>query len=139
MPKLSILLVEDDEVDIKIYKRTFEKQELNCIFNVAENGVDALEKLRKLDPIDLPQVMLVDINMPLMSGLELLAEIKKDEKLKKILVYMLTTSSNDADVNKAYLHGAAGYLQKPFGSDDFQTMASTMRAAWSVFLYPTTV
>ena len=89
---LSIMLVEDDEVDIMNVKRAFKKNNITNPIMVARNGLEALDMLTK-PGIALPKVIILDINMPRMNGIEFLKEIRKDEKLKMISVFVMTTSN----------------------------------------------
>jgi CheY-like chemotaxis protein len=112
---VKILLVEDDEIDAEALSRELKKQNISNQVHRAASGIDALEMLRgenqrqKLEP---PYVMLVDINMPRMNGLEFLKEVRKDHALRESIAFILTTSSREADVAQAYELNAAGYFLK---------------------------
>jgi CheY-like chemotaxis protein len=120
---INVLLVEDDEMDVEAIRRVFKKKNIgNPLFH-ATCGVDALAMLRGEgghEKIPQPYVLLVDINMPQMNGLDFLSEVRRDGKLKNSVAFMLTTSSRDADVERAYELNAAGYFLK----DDLGTLAS---------------
>ena len=110
-----ILLVEDDDIDIEAVRRALKKANVaNPLFN-ARDGVEALEVLTgkggAQTPVQ-PCVMLLDINMPRMNGFQLLKEMRQDERLKKNIVFMLTTSSRNEDKTAAYELNAAGYILK---------------------------
>ena len=101
---LSILLVEDDEVDIKNLKRAFKKVNIGNPLFVARDGVEALEMLRangedRLQPR--PKIVLLDINMPRMNGIECLTEIRKDPALHALSVFIMTTSPGTAPTSRA--------------------------------------
>ncbi|MGF1475622.1 MAG: response regulator [Geminicoccaceae bacterium] len=113
---MNILLVEDDEIDALVVRRAF--SELGVPFDLvnAHDGVDALERLRGSDghpPVPRPRLVLLDLNMPRMTGIEFLSELRADESLRSTLVFVLTTSSDQRDILKAYDHNVAGYIVKP--------------------------
>lgn len=115
-PKImDILLVEDDEVDVEAVRRMLRKNNiLNTVYE-ARDGVEALEMLTErhagATPLQ-PCVMLVDINMPRMNGLQLLEAVRGDERLRDNIVFILTTSSREEDRAKARDLSAAGYVTK---------------------------
>jgi CheY-like chemotaxis protein len=109
-----ILLVEDNEGDILLTLEAFKESKLEKQISVARNGLEALDFLHQKNSfIDTqkPDLILLDINMPIVSGLEVLEEIKKDKNLKKIPVIMLTTSSNQKDIEKAYSNHCNSYVK----------------------------
>ena len=114
-----ILLVEDDYVDTMAVKRVLRE------FNTANdlvcslNGEDALEYLRGKDN-KMPCLILLDLNMPRMNGLEFLRTIKADEALKGIPVVVLTTSNDEQDMTRSFELGAAAYIVKAFGYGEFR-------------------
>src|SRR5690606_23392536 len=102
---VNILLVEDDEVDIMNVQRAFKKNRITNALYITRNGLEALELLRGkggqvVSP--LPKIILLDINMPKMGGIEFLQELRKDEKLKSLSVFVMTTSNEDKDKIAAY-------------------------------------
>lgn len=131
----SILLVEDDQVDVMNVKRAFKKNNIKTPLYVAWDGIEALEMLRGARQGELeifPKIILLDINMPRMNGIELLREIRGDERLSKLLVFVLTTSSNDEDIINAYSLNVAGYILKPVTFDKFVEAVSTLRSFWEL-------
>lgn len=116
MPEnISILLVEDDEVDVEAVKRQFKKHDIQNPVYHAISGVEALNILRgddEKEKLARPYIMLIDINMPRMSGLDLLKEVRSDKSLKESIAFILTTSSRDTDIAAAYELNAAGYFLK---------------------------
>ena len=111
---INILYVEDDDIDVQNLKRSFKKAGVKNPLFIAENGVVALEMLRGNQALcPQPRVVLLDINMPKMNGLEFLAEIRKDESLRRLLVFVLTTSDQERDLMAAYDSQVAGYIVKP--------------------------
>ena len=108
----SILLVEDDAVDVMTVKRSLKELKVVNQLEVAENGEEALTLLR--DPLyDKPCIILLDLNMPKMTGLEFLRIVKRDERLKRIPVVVLTTSTDEQDKIESFNLGVAGYIIKP--------------------------
>lgn len=111
---IPILLVEDDEIDSLAIRRQLQKARLeNPLFNVCD-GIEALDLLtgNGTDKLPQPCLILLDINMPRLNGFGLLEAIQQNEHLKKNIVFMLTTSSREEDVNKAYRLNASGYVLK---------------------------
>ena len=113
--KALILLVEDDEIDTEAVKRALQKEKISNTCISACDGVEALDLLtgsNGRNKIQQPCVILLDINMPRMDGLQFLQEIRKNESTKQNVVFMLTTSSRDGDKTAAYNLQAAGYILK---------------------------
>ncbi|MCJ8279817.1 MAG: response regulator [Rivularia sp. ALOHA_DT_140] len=138
---LNILLVEDDEVDIMNVQRAFKKVNiLNPLF-IANNGLEALRMLRgtKDDSATIPherRLILLDLNMPKMGGIEFLQNLRNDYKLKSIPVVVLTTSKQDRDLVEAYNLNVAGYLLKPVDFNHFIELMSTLNKYWSLSEMP---
>lgn len=133
---LNILLVDDDEVDVMNVQRAFKKANITSPVYVAGNGIEALEMLR--GPV-LPQarrLVLLDINMPKMNGIELLREVRKDPLLKALCIVVLTTSNEDRDRIDAYQLNVAGYLLKPVTFIDFVDLVSTLTKYWTLMEMP---
>lgn len=107
-----IMVIDDDEDDRKMFCRSLREAggEIGCLR--ASNGKDALEYLLRCEN-SLPEIIFLDINMPVMTGWEFLAKIKKESRLKSVPVIMFSTSSNQRDVQIAYDLGVAGYCVKP--------------------------
>lgn len=110
-PKIppAILLVEDDVIDTEAVRRALRRAAIDNPLHIARDGVEALETLRTLNQ---PCLMLVDINMPRMNGLQLLQELRKDPDLRQNVVFMLSTSALGEDKISAYKLNAAGYILK---------------------------
>lgn len=129
--EVNILVVEDDQIDIESLKRLFAKGNIkNPVFYVG-NGVEALELMRGENTkyrISKPYIILLDINMPLMNGLELLGELRSDEKLKSSLVFVLTTSPREEDKRRAYSLNVAGYFLKK----DTKELITLLNNYWKI-------
>lgn len=112
---IHILLVEDDEIDVEIVQRAFQKQQINHPIVHASNGHEALQILRGADNypcLPQPYLILLDINMPRMNGIEFLQMLRQDVTLKWSIVFVLTTSNQEADKIAAYNEQIAGYFLK---------------------------
>lgn len=134
---LTILLVEDDEVDIMNVKRAFKKNNISNPLLVAHNGIEALEVLRSTDSDSpKPKIILLDLNMPRMGGIEFLKEIRQDPALSKLSVFVMTTSNEDGDKIDAYNLNVAGYILKPLSMDRFIAAVSTLKSYWTLCEYP---
>lgn len=133
MKKIEILLVEDNEGDIVLTTEAFEECEFNSNINVARNGKEALNYLALEDGraiIDLPDLILLDINLPLLNGHEVLQHIKQNERTKHIPVIILTTSSSSNDINATYNNQANCYITKPADINDFFDVINSLGKFW---------
>jgi CheY-like chemotaxis protein len=134
--KLNILLVEDDEVDIMNVQRAFKKNNiLNPLF-FASNGLEALEMLRGNDGQSsvIPEhrrLILLDLNMPKMGGIEFLQQLRADPVLHNIPVVVLTTSDQDCDRMDAYKLNVAGYILKPVTFGNFVEAMDALNRYWT--------
>jgi len=136
---VNILLVEDDEVDVINVQRAFKKNHINNTLHVAGNGLEALAMLRGdgvAPMIPRPKIILLDINMPRMNGLEFLAALRADPELKCISVFVMTTSNDEGDRIAAYDLNVAGYILKPVELDSFIQAVSTLDLYWSLIEMP---
>lgn len=134
-----ILLVEDDEVDVMNIHRAFKKNKIVNPLHVAGNGLEALEMLRREGADALaqrPKIILLDINMPRMNGIEFLRELRADPRLQAISVFVLTTSNQDRDKFDAYNLNVAGYILKPVDFDKFVGAVTTLDLYWSLIEMP---
>jgi len=112
---VTLLLVEDDEIAIACVRRVFARHQPGYPIRVAHDGVEALELLRSVDPtgaVARPYLILLDLNMPRMNGIEFLHALRDDPALRDSIVFMLTTSDASRDMVAAYSHNIAGYLIK---------------------------
>ena len=124
---IHILLVEDDPVDAESIMRTFKRHQINTPFTHVVDGIEALHALRGehgYDPLPKPYIILLDINMPRMNGLEFLSALRRDPTLRQSVVFVLTTSNREEDIMAAYNQQIAGYLLKAKVSEDFWTLSN---------------
>ena len=138
---INILLVEDDEVDVMNVKRAFKKYKITNPLYIAGNGVEALKMLRSQDgqPPEVPEtrrIILLDLNMPKMNGIEFLHEIRKSETLKRTPVIVLTTSDEDKDRIEAYNLNVAGYILKPVTFVNFAGVMVALNKYWALCEMP---
>ncbi|MBN1235610.1 MAG: response regulator [Methanotrichaceae archaeon] len=115
--EIKIMLVEDNLEDAVVTKRVLKHNKLDKGLVIATNGKEALAALQNKTNAYLPQLILLDINLPDISGIDLLTCIKKDENLRNIPVVILTGSNEDQDIQKSYDLGASSYLVKPISND----------------------
>ena len=138
--RVNILLVEDDEVDIMNVQRAFKKNNITNPLYIANNGIEALDMLRgtegrdKVTPI--PRIILLDINMPKMNGIEFLKELRSDPGLHSISVFIMTTSNDDKDKLDAYNLNVAGYIVKPVSFEKFVMAVSVLNSYWKLCEMP---
>jgi CheY-like chemotaxis protein len=125
---LNILFIEDDVIEVMKLHRTIAKLGLKHKIVEAENGEDALKILQTV--YDVPDIILLDLNMPKMNGIEFLKELKENETLKYIPSIVLTTSSNEQDLKQCYEIGIAGYMLKPLKYEDYIDKLSTILSYW---------
>ena len=133
--RLNILLVEDDELDVMNVQRAFKKNNVVNPLYVAANGVEALEMLRGQRQPAVPhdrRLILLDLNMPKMGGIEFLKELRADPQLHATTVVVLTTSDEERDKVKAYDLNVAGYILKPVTLAAFVEIMATLNKYWSV-------
>ncbi len=130
-----ILLVEDDQVDIMTVMRSLKEIRVtNPVVN-KENGEEALNYLR--DPAsEKPCIILLDLNMPIMNGIEFLQVVKRDSELKRIPVVVLTTSEEQQDKMRSFDLGVAGYMAKPVDYRQFVEVMRSIDAYWTISEMP---
>jgi CheY-like chemotaxis protein len=135
-PLLNILLVEDDEVDVMNVRRAFAKRHIVNPLFVAADGLEALEKLRSRDIPTERRLVLLDLNMPRMNGIEFLRELRQSPDLSATTVVVLTTSNDERDKVEAYNLNVAGYLLKPVTFDNFCEVMVALNKYWSLVELP---
>lgn len=133
---LNILLVEDDEVDVMNVRRAFERNNVSNPLYVAGNGLEALAMLRDGTVPSERRLILLDLNMPKMNGIEFLQAIRSDPELASAPVVVLTTSNDDQDKIDAYNLNVAGYLLKPVTFSNFCERMTTLNKYWTLVEMP---
>ena len=130
---IEILLVEDNDGDILLTKRALQKSKLSNNLHVVKDGTEALNFLKnkgKYKKAIRPDLILLDLNLPMKNGQEVLADIKHDDNLKRIPVVVLTTSSSDEDIKKSYSLHANCYITKPLDMDQFISVVNAIDDFW---------
>ncbi|GGG14280.1 response regulator [Dokdonia pacifica] len=127
---LDVLLIEDDTIEIMKLNRTISSLNLNHNIIEANNGEEALSILKEGN--SLPDIILLDLNMPKINGIEFLKILKSDPSLKYLPTIVLTTSNNRKDLLECYKIGIAGYVLKPLKYDDYVSKIEKLLAYWSV-------
>lgn len=131
----SLFMVDDDDIDAKSLMRAMKKLKLLNPLYRAKDGLEAIELLRA-GSIPEPYIILLDINMPRMNGLEFLEEIRSDPDLTHAVVFILTTSKSDEDVIAAYREHVAGYLLKQRMDNDFMQLVTVLDHYWRIIELP---
>lgn len=136
-----ILLVEDNDGDILLTTEALDEGKIINTVSIVKNGKDAVDFLFKrgnYKSVETPDLVLLDINLPLKNGHEVLQIIKNDERTSHIPVIMLTTSSSDSDIKMSYKQHANCYITKPVDVDEFMDAVSTIEEFWfSLVVLPT--
>jgi CheY-like chemotaxis protein len=133
---LNILLVDDDEIDVMTVRRAFSRANIANQIYVATNGLEALEMLRNDGIPAARRLILLDLNMPRMNGIELLRELRSDPALQMLTVIVLTTSNEDRDRVDAFQLNVAGYLLKPVTFHAFAEVMATLNKYWTLMEMP---
>lgn len=136
MQQVNILLVEDNEGDIILTREAFKDSKIQNQISVARDGEEALNILQSGAP--LPDMILLDINLPRTNGLEVLVAIKNDDRLKMIPVIMLTTSMTKNDIDFSYKHSANFFITKPVDLYKFMEVVKTIESFWISIVRPVT-
>ncbi|WP_441002609.1 response regulator [Pseudocolwellia agarivorans] len=134
--EVSILLIEDDDIDAKAVQRVVKKLKLTNPIIRATNGAEALEILRNKEVIAKPYIIFLDLNMPIMGGLEFLKNIRKDEYLRDSIIFVLTTSAADEDRVAAYSENIAGYIVKSDVQGEFDKVLKMLDYYWHIVRLP---
>ena len=127
---LKVLLVEDNLIEIMKMKRTISLLKLKHTIHEAKNGEEALQFLE--DKANIPDIILLDLNMPKISGIEFLKILKANDDLKHIPTIILTTSNNQKDLLECYRTGMSGYVLKPLKYEDYVKKIEIVLDYWSV-------
>ena len=130
MPKpLNILLIEDDTIEVMKFNRVLKSMETAHKIIEANNGEEALEILKDREVV--PDIIVLDLNMPKINGIEFLTILKEDDVLKYIPAIILTTSNNHKDVMECYRLGIAGYIIKPLKYEEYVIRIKKLIEYWS--------
>lgn len=135
---IDILFADDDDADVKITLRAFEKAKIRNNIFVVHDGQEAVDfvshqgKYTDKEKYPRPDLVLLDINMPKLNGFQVLEKLKAGEDTKMIPVIMLTSSRSEQDIAKSYKNGAASYIEKPVGYDDFVKVVEGFNFYWHI-------
>lgn len=133
---LNILLVEDDQIDVMNVQRAFQRHSILNPLHVASDGVDALAMLRAGKVPAVRRLILLDLNMPRMNGIEFLRELRADPAIANTPVVVLTTSNDERDRVDAFNLNVAGYLLKPVTFGSFAELMATLNRYWTLVELP---
>lgn len=133
--RVEILLVEDNEDDVVLIQEAFGESRMVSAIQTVSNGEEALAYLRRegqYQAVSLPEMVLLDINMPKKNGFEVMQAIKSDPQLRSLPVVMLTTSDREEDIVQSYAGGACSYIRKPVDLAQFQTIMRQFEVYWTM-------
>ncbi|MEZ4447664.1 MAG: response regulator [Polyangiaceae bacterium] len=136
---MNILLVDDDNVDAMAVERAFKRAKIANPLHLARDGVEGLDMLRGKgghEPLPKPYLIILDLNMPRMNGIEFLAELREDPNHRDAIVFVLTTSQADEDRAASYDKNVAGYLLKSKLGDGFLDLVELLDRYWRVVMLP---
>jgi chemotaxis family two-component system response regulator Rcp1 len=130
---IDILLVEDNPADVRLTQEAFKETKIPNRLHVVRDGTEALaflEQTGRFNTAPRPDMILLDLNLPKKDGREVLAQIKQQDKYKRIPVVILTTSNEDEDIAHTYEHHANCYITKPADLDEFLNVVKSIEAFW---------
>jgi two-component system response regulator len=133
---IEILLIEDNEADIELTQRAFEAERLANRIEVARDGEEALDFLFCRGSYDHrsfntpPRLVLMDLKLPKVHGLEVLRQVKADARTRAIPIIVMTSSTEEGDLVRSYHYGVNSYIQKPVDFKDFQKIVKTLGLYW---------
>jgi CheY-like chemotaxis protein len=136
---VKILLVEDDSIDVKAFQRAMGKLKINNPVTIARDGVEGWDFLQNCvanDRESMPNLVILDINMPRMNGLELLTKIRADKNLNHLIIFVLTTSNDEKDKFEAFNMNVAGYMLKSDMGNSFIRAVELIDSYWRVVEFP---
>lgn len=134
-PDLHLLLLEDDDGDAKAFSRALQKTGVKHSFKRATDGAEALKFLENSDSVPshlFPHIIVVDLNMPGMDGIKFIRTLRDDPHLNKSIIFVLSTSQHEYDVELAYELNVAGYILKSATHHDYQDLADMLVAYWKI-------
>ncbi len=138
-----MLIVEDNETDVMCIMRAFEKNGVTKPIVTAANGEEALAYLNgdasneSGSGVRTPNLILLDLNMPIMNGFEFLDAIKRDDRFRAIPVIVLTSSTSKVDMNDSYKNSVAGYIEKPLDPEEYSEIIKILDQYWTLNYLPT--
>ncbi len=127
---MNLLLIEDDAIETMKFQRALSKLDFKYTLNEATNGEEALTLLNAGQT--LPDIILLDLNMPRMNGIEFLRILKEHDKIKYLPTIILTTSENREDLLECYKIGVSGYVIKPLKYEDYEAKIKTVLEYWNI-------
>jgi CheY-like chemotaxis protein len=136
---VTILLVDDDKVDLMAIRRSFRNLKIANPVVEAHDGIEALERLRGengFEKVPRPCLVLLDLNMPRMGGIEFLEELRRDPELRRTLAFVMTTSAAEEDRARAYDQNIAGYVLKHRAGETFLESIGMLNAFWRIVEFP---
>lgn len=136
---VTILLVEDDEIDVEAIEMGFQELRIGNPVRKAKDGLEALDILRGTngqDKITDPFIVLLDLNMPRMNGIEFLEVVRADDVLRTSIIFVLTTSDDDKDRLRAYEKNVAGYILKDNAGESFVEALKLLDHYWKIVEFP---
>lgn len=133
--EVTLLLVEDDDIDAMSITRAFKKMYIGNDIVRANDGLEALELLRN-GSVPAPYIILLDLQMPRMNGLEFLEAIRQDPNLAQSTVFVLTTSKSDEDISASYKKNIAGYFIKEQVGEGFLDIVNMLKGYWKIVHFP---
>lgn len=137
--EVKILLVEDNEIDVMAFQRGMKKHRIANPLVIAGHGKEALDIMRGTHPdkeISNPYLIFLDLNMPIMSGLEFLKAVREDDNLNHVVIFVLTTSDHDSDLVAAYRSNVAGYILKQNVGDACANLHELLNSYWRLVVLP---
>ena len=133
--EVTLFLIEDDDVDAITVERALKKRRIANPMIRAKDGMEALSFLQE-NKVPKPYITLLDLRLPRMNGIEFLDEIRKDELLHDMVVFVLTTSHDERDIKATYEHNIAGYFIKESAGDELLGIADMLQGYWRIVCLP---
>ena len=130
-----ILHIEDYDIDVENLARAFQRCEIKNELVVANNGLEGLAYLRDETKPN-PKIILLDLNMPVMNGIEFLKNLRNDPLLRKISVFVLSTSDQEKDILESYSFNVAGYFVKSFGIKEWEGLVTVLKSFMATCEFP---
>ncbi|MBT1449953.1 response regulator [Glaciecola sp. XM2] len=131
----TLFVIDDDDVDFKLLKYEFEKRKIINNIVRAKDGIDALEKLAN-NEVSKPFLILLDLNMPRMGGMEFLDELRKQEEYASSVVFILSTSSDSKDIRDGYEKHVAGYFLKDDATESIERVVDVLGGYFQIVMLP---